>query len=168
MRSRSETPTELELHVAGNPAPQGSKTGFAVKRGGAYTGKVAMMESSSARLEKWRADVRADVQAEAQRIGWQSLTGAVALQLEFYLPRPKSHYRTGRNAHMLKDSAPRFPATVPDIDKLDRAVIDALDAVGIFDDDKQIIDLHSTKHYAGPAVGTGCDITITNLEGATA
>jgi hypothetical protein len=31
----------------------------------------------------------------------------------FSIPRPKSHYRTGRNAHLLKDILPIAPAKTP-------------------------------------------------------
>lgn len=42
----------------------------------------------------------------AEQAGWVAPAGAVAANIEFYIDRPKGHYRTGRHAHLLKDSAP--------------------------------------------------------------
>ncbi|MFZ1730810.1 MAG: RusA family crossover junction endodeoxyribonuclease [Bacteroidota bacterium] len=57
----------------------------------------------------------------------------------FLLPRPKSHFRSGRNAHLLRETAPRFPTSKPDADKLSRAVLEALTGVA-YKDDAQVID----------------------------
>ena len=44
----------------------------------------------------------------------------------FRFGRPKSHYRTGRYAHLLKASAPRCHLGKPDLDNLIKAAKDAL------------------------------------------
>ena len=49
--------TSIEIIVLGTPAPQGSKHGYAVKAKGAYTGKVAQVESS-AKVKPWRMAVK--------------------------------------------------------------------------------------------------------------
>jgi len=72
------------------------------------------------------------------------------------LKRPKGHYRTGRNSHLLRDSAPLYPAGVPDLDKLCRAVLDGLTMGGAWKDDSQVINLHAVKKYGVP----GCRIEI--------
>lgn len=60
----------------------------------------------------------------------------VDLTVTFYLPRPRS--------------APRrvlFPATKPDLDKLTRAVGDALKGIA-YTEDSRIVDLHIRKRFA--------------------
>lgn len=89
-------------------------------------------------------------------------TGPVALGLRFWLPRPKSHWRTGRNSHLLRKGAPIAPTGVPDNDNLVKAVKDAL---GDFDhrgtilwrDDAQVVGLDPApyKLYAEPGQPTG-------------
>ena len=52
----------------------------------------------------------------------------VGVAVHFLFPRPKSHYRTGKNAHLLRAGAPDRPTTrsVGDTDKLCRAILDSL------------------------------------------
>src|SRR5206468_58994 len=69
-------------------------------------------------------------------------TGPVDVGLYFYFPRPKSHYRTGRNSHLLKDPATEYKPSKPDLDKLVRAALDAITQSGrIWRDDAQVAGL---------------------------
>lgn len=145
----------VRFTVPGLPAPQGSKR---VVRG-------RLIDANHASLRPYRASVAA---AAAQALGLgldgppgaqngpQGLSGlsehvptreAVAVELRFGLPRPRGHWGTGRNSEVLKPSAPEFPATKPDIDKLVRAVLDALTGV-VFADDAQVVRLYTDKVYA--------------------
>ena len=82
--------------------------------------------------------------------------------LTFYLPRPKGHFGSGKNADRLKASAPTRPTGKPDRDNLDKAVCDAITAAGVWHDDSQVTDGRIRKRYAGLGYGmTGCEITIT-------
>jgi Holliday junction resolvase RusA-like endonuclease len=72
--------------------------------------------------------------------------GPVHLRIAFGLPRPKGHFGTGRNAGTVKPSAPPFPAVKPDVDKLSRAVMDALRGV-VYADDAQVVAKVVSKHY---------------------
>ena len=72
--------------------------------------------------------------------------GEIKLGIEFYLIRPKGHYGTGRNRNYLKPSAPLNHKTKPDLDKLVRAVQDALTKV-IWHDDSQIVCVSAAKYY---------------------
>lgn len=137
----------VELQVNGSPAPQGSKT--ISPRGG-------MWESSKA-VKPWREAVR----AETQRIITDPFTGPVRVYLTFRIARPKGHFRTGKNAHLLLDRAPAYPASKPDVDKLARAVLDGLTEGGAWKDDGQVVHLTAIKKYAFPA---GCLITISEME----
>ena len=59
------------------------------------------------------------IQAKAPR---EPITGPVLLKLSFCMPRPKNHYRTGKMAGVLKDSAPKYHTGRPDIDNLQKFV----------------------------------------------
>ena len=74
-------------------------------------------------MKPWRRQVAA---AYRDHCFGDMLDGPVIVTVDFYLPRPKSHYGTGRNAGALKPSAPAEHLTMPDLDKLTRAVGDAL------------------------------------------
>jgi len=67
------------------------------------------------------------------------------VDVSFVYARPKGHYRTGRNAAMLRDSAPLFKASAPDLDKLQRALGDALTQAGIVRDDALIVEWSARK-----------------------
>lgn len=44
----------------------------------------------------------------------------------FFFTRPKSHYKSGKNSHLLKDNAPEWHTSKPDRDNLDKFVMDSL------------------------------------------
>lgn len=167
--------TSIEIIVLGTPAPQGSKHGYAVKRKGAYTGKVAQVESS-AKVKPWRMAVKyaaleamrdvelwTSIDTVADMEPWAPMTGAVVLEVVFRLPRPKGHYGTGRNAGLLKPSAPWFPAGRPDLDKLLRSTFDALGEAGVWGDDAQVTTVAASKDYATDYEPIGATIRVTSL-----
>lgn len=131
--------------VRGLPAPQGSKRGI-VNR---YTQRVAMVESSK-RVKPWRADIREAVSTEMG--GRPPHQGALSMSITFVFPRPKGHYGTGRNASILKESAPKHHIGKPDLDKLCRAALDAMSGI-VYADDAQIVQLHLSKRYPGHGDG---------------
>jgi crossover junction endodeoxyribonuclease RusA len=130
----------ITIEVRGLPAPQGSKR---------HVGRGIMVESSRA-VGPWREAVRAETQRAMN--GRPPFAGAVSVRLAFLMPRPKSHYRTGRNAHLLRESAPPFPAGRPDGDKLERAVWDGLTMGGAYRDDGQIVQWSGGKDWGPPGV----------------
>lgn len=142
------------IHVVGTPAPQGSKRGFPVKRKNGTIG-VALTESAGAPLKSWREDVRTAATAEAKEHGWATPPRGTPIDMAvtFYLRRPKSHYRTGANAHLLRADAPIYPTGKPDVDKLLRATLDALTSAGIYDDDSTVVHVDLRKSYAATFVG---------------
>ena len=76
----------------------------------------------------------------------KAYSGPITMKLEFYFPRAKSHYGTGKNASRLKESAPIFHTSVPDIDNLVKFVCDALNGT-FYEDDRQINNLLAWKDY---------------------
>lgn len=133
----------LTTFVAGQPAPQGSKRGFATK-----TGKVAMVESSKA-LKPWRESVRAALLDEAGRPR-ATFDGPVIVELQFVMRRPVSTPKR------------RTPPAVkkPDLDKLVRAVLDAVSSAGVWRDDSHVTQLSAMKRIAEIGETAGCEITI--------
>lgn len=79
--------------------------------------------------------------------GFEPLQGPLSAEFEFWVPRPKSHFGTGRNADRLKPSAPLFPTKKPDIDNLEKFALDCLNALA-FVDDQQIVQTHSCKLWS--------------------
>ena len=152
--------TTIEIIVLGTPAPQGSKHGYAVKRKGTYTGKVAQVESSS-KVKPWRMAVKYAAM-DAMRVGDTPMTGAIILEVIFRLARPKGHYGTGRNAGQVKRGQPFRPNGRPDIDKLLRSTFDALGEAGVWGDDAQVVSARASKVYAD-AGRPGAMIKVTSL-----
>lgn len=138
------------FEVAGEPRPQGSKQAYVVK------GRAIVTERGRATLGPWRAQIA----ATAAGLLEEPLTGPLAVCLAFTFTRPKSHYRTGRHAAELRDDAPRAHSTRPDVDKLARAVLDALTGIA-FRDDGQVSELSATKRFSDRA---GVTVTIAPLE----
>lgn len=133
----------IVIEVRGQPAPQGSKR--PVRLG---NGKIGMVESSKA-VGPWREAVRAECQ-RVMKAEDGPLDGAVAVSVTFTVARPRGHFGTGRNAHMVKDSAPSYPAARPDLDKMLRAVLDGLTVGGAWADDSQVVRIGAEKLYGIP------------------
>jgi crossover junction endodeoxyribonuclease RusA len=149
-RGRDEGPAAapLVVRVSGLPAPQGSKRAFRNQ----HTGRIQQVESSK-RVKPWRTDVKEAATTAMERSGWQRAEVAVDILITFVFVRPQSHYRTGRNAHLLRDAAPAYPVTAADIDKLARSTLDALTAAGVWRDDKIVAHLDTWKVYESPTDG---------------
>ncbi|MBK3625462.1 RusA family crossover junction endodeoxyribonuclease [Streptomyces sp. MBT49] len=148
----------------GLPGPQGSKS---------HVGGGRMVESS-ALVKPWRDVVAWSAVAARSRVrGWKPLTGPVALSLVFTLPRPKTHYGTGRNRALVRLSAPARPDVTPDLDKLVRATKDALTTARVYRDDALVVDYrppfgkwYETDHGRVPFVldSPGCTIRLWSLD----
>lgn len=132
----------LSVHVPGNAHPQGSKR---------HVGNGRMIEASP-HLKAWRASIAAHVVAETihserRHEGHWPAGGPATLIVTFHFTRPRHHYRTGKYAGQLKPSAPREMQVGPDLDKLVRAVGDALKIGGALIDDRQISLIRAAKKW---------------------
>jgi Holliday junction resolvase RusA-like endonuclease len=125
----------LTLTIPGHPAAQGSKR---------HVGGGRLIEMDK-KLPAWRESV-ALVAGDQLDDDWAPFDGPLAVEATFYLPRPKR---------------PKFdePATPPDVDKLCRALGDALTLAGVIVDDARIVHWDATKKYAVETIG--CIVTIT-------
>lgn len=149
----------VQFTVLGRPMPAGSKRAFAIRKGGVPTGRVAVVDANPAQ-KSWQQEV-ASAALEAVSATHELLVGPLSLSVVFVVARPKGHYGTGRNAAVIKPSAPAWPAQKPDVSKLVRAVEDALTGV-VYRDDAQIVLQHATKQYGTPQ---RAEVTISRLPG---
>jgi len=118
----------VKFFVPGIPATGGSKRAFVNHK----NGKMVVMDDCK-RNKDWRAVVA--LAGKQAMEGNLPLTGALAVFMTFTLPRPKSHFGTGRNAHTLKPAFLGLGHTSkPDVLKLARAAEDALTGICWFDD----------------------------------
>lgn len=142
--------------VPGEPAPGGSKKPFVYKD--KVTGKHrASMAPDNKRTKPWMTNVAAVVR---QQYRGEMLTGPVRCDFAFYMPRPRCHYRTGRNSQLLKDSAPLMWHTVkPDRTKLVRSTEDAMKGI-IWKDDCQVCAGPSYKVWSNGEPGAMIDVYV--------
>jgi Holliday junction resolvase RusA-like endonuclease len=131
--------------VIGLPVPQGTMIcrGSNSKTG---KGRHILNYQNAKELNAWR-DL---VEAGARRYVGEEADEGQPLEalLTWSLPRPNSHYGTGRNSDRLKDLAPLYPTSRPDVDKLTRAILDALTKSRRIVDDAQVTDAVVRKRYA--------------------
>ena len=131
-------PTRFWFKVSGIPATQGSTRGFAIKN--KTTGKYrAVITHDNKKTMPWRALIA----AAASNATPTMIDGPVDITLTFILPRPASVSVAKRP----------MPCCKPDLDKLERAVLDALTGIA-YQDDAQVVALIATKRYTTGPDGT--------------
>ncbi len=121
----------FSLEVRGIPKPQGSMRAFVVK------GRP-IITSSTKGLKAWRNLVALAAQAKAPQ---ELIEGPLHIDLDFKLPKPKSEPKRKRT----------WPSRRPDLDKLIRAILDALTGI-VFRDDSQVISIYAAKDWGTPGV----------------
>ena len=134
----NETGDVVTFFVPGTPIPQGSKT--IVKRGG----RVWLRDVNGSKLKKWRHKIAATADRGV------SFDCPVSVGLRFVMPRPRR---------------PRFfaPAVRPDVDKLTRAVLDALTDSGLIHDDARVVEVEAVKRYETSGEGAGVRVRVAPL-----
>ena len=137
--------------VEGDPQPGGSKTGFYNKA----LGRVLMVDACK-KNPAWKKTVQTYV-----RRGWKGkpLDGALKVTMRFFLRRPKSHMGTGRNAALVKDSAPAYHLQKPDLTKFVRSTEDACTGI-LWIDDAQIVEQVNSKEWAQHGQPVGVEIIV--------
>ncbi len=131
--------SEITFFVPGLPQPGGSKKAFVNPK----TDQVVVVDDCK-KNKPWRADVKAF--AMLAHAG-PPLSGPLALDVLFIMPRPKGHCGSGKNSSVIKASAPKFPEKKPDSTKLLRALEDALTGV-LWIDDAQIVTQRVLKRFS--------------------
>lgn len=136
---------EVSFTVYGLPAAQGSKR-YVGHRKGADGRERAVLIEQSKRVKPWRRHV-ADAAALARPA--ELMDGPLVADMVFTFARPKGHFGTGRNAGVLKPTAPAAPAVAPDLSKLARSTEDALTGIVWRDDSRVVSYGRLIKLYAG-------------------
>jgi crossover junction endodeoxyribonuclease RusA len=133
--------------VFGIPKPGGSKRAFVIPGKNGANPRANVVEDCKKNKE-WRESVKSAF-LHFNRHGECPLpySGPVEIRVCFMMPRPKSHYRTGKHAGLLKESAPQYHTKKPDVTKLMRSTEDALTGL-VWRDDSQIYKQEIKKIYA--------------------
>jgi crossover junction endodeoxyribonuclease RusA len=131
----------LELYVIGVPAPQGSKR---------HVGNGRMIESSK-KVKPWREAVHRAVQEViGGNANFKPFDGPLRITVTFYLPKPTTVHRI-------------LPTVPPDLDKLDRGLLDALTLAGVWEDDSLVVEIVSSKRYVRAGRPSGAVFQIVEL-----
>lgn len=136
----------MRAFIYGKPKPQPRPRAFA--RGG----RAGVYNPNNA--DEWKAQVSAGLVKYAN----MDIKKPFNLNLDFYMPRPKSHYGTGRNAGKLKESAPSYHTRTPDIDNLVKAVMDAITVLNVWSDDSQVVSIDACKSWSDIPEKSGVEI----------
>lgn len=138
----------ISFIVYGKAEPQGSGKSIISKT----TGKP-MYKVDNPKLEGWRRDIGTVARCEMSGAGLGLIEGPISIEATFYLPRPKDLLRPKwvavNLAHVKK----------PDLDKLTRALKDAL-RFTLYHDDSQVTDLHVRKRYAAAGEAPRVAVTV--------
>lgn len=134
----------------GLPVTQGSKKAFVNPK----TGRAVLVDDDSKGLKQWRAGIT-DLVTYALPRGWRPLDRAVAVELTFRLPRPEH----GSPGYLVAAEQPVNQQS-GDVDKLARAVLDALTTAKVYTDDCRITRLVIEKTYPAPGERHGVEIDV--------
>lgn len=133
---RAVTPWTCRVYA--RPAPKGT----------ARMGRGHVRDMHGAKgSEEFAIACEAAFRANAPLKPLGSIHRALAVVMDFYLPRPK------------RPRCPR-PTTRPDSDKLERNVNDALAKAGVIDDDARIVDTIARKWWATDAEREGVSVRL--------
>ena len=142
----------LQFAVHGNPAPQGSKSAVVTP-----DGRARVIEGRTTgqrhKFHTWRSAVTdAAWLAMRQQPRTTPFLGPVHVDITFVHTRPASTPRDRR-----------WRTKTPDLDKLARAVLDALVTAGVMGDDAQVAQLTARKVLAFPDEQPGALVTVEQL-----
>ncbi len=125
---------------AGEPRPRITTRG---RFAHAYTPKTSKLKDGTRKalpIWAWKAAIE---KAAKPHLPAKPLEGPIRVDIRFYMPRPKSHYRKSG----IKETAPYFHISRPDRDNLDKACLDRLTALGFWLDDAQVCNGSIIKQY---------------------
>lgn len=157
---------EISFAVRGLPVAQGTARAF-VAGGKARIATDANRSNSP--IGAWRAAIAsaaaAAMGASDEMMGEPAWKTPVTVTVWFVFPRPLSHYLPAgarRPEPELRLDAPRFHTSKPDIDKLERALLDGITNV-VVRDDSQVAGVRKWKVYEDEERRPGCQVVISKL-----
>lgn len=110
------------------------------------TGRVIIADKAKGK-HGYMAALRMFAAKTASEAGWEPATGPIVLHVDFVFTRPKGHFGTGKNAAVVKPSAPKHVTVKPDLTNLIKTTEDALTGIA-WRDDSQIVG-HETRKLFG-------------------
>ena len=147
---------KIEFFIAGTPRSAGSKSGFLNPKTKKYIFAPAGKYQKS-----WQESIRWAA-IEAGYNGTMIIEGAVELSIEYVYRRPKGHYKSNGELNKKGRDTP-YKTSKPDLDKLNRAVADALSGL-IWRDDSQVVRMKEVgKSYGKQGQPEGAYVIITEL-----
>lgn len=149
----------ITVNVFGTPKAKGSPKVVTRGRGGVVLPFPRVLHDTP-ESASWASEVGQAAVMVVQRTGAAMFVDrALIVRVTFRLIRPAGHF--GKKG--LKPSAPAYPHTKPDLDKLLRNTMDPLEGV-VFDGDSRIAAFDARKVYCEPGEGPGATITVELLE----
>jgi len=140
------TMPDISFFVPGIPRPKGSWRPITNR----HTGRVFLKASETDR--EWQnlvaSESRRAVMQSAKGLSNLPTTASFDLEIIFVFPRPLCHFGTGKNAKVMKSTAPARHTKAPDVDKLSRSILDALTGI-VYADDSQVVSIKAEKTYEG-------------------
>ena len=162
---------KIEFTVFDEPKPQGSKKGFAYKD--KKTGRIlATVSEDNEKLMPWRQAVIHTTREAMRQYLIENpaavfpIDGPIAFGVIYRMPRPKSHHTPKGN---VSSSWRHWHTVTPDMDKLDRALWDALKIAGLIADDSNICKrIIGEKIYSDSRIGAQIIVEKIETEGRDA
>jgi Holliday junction resolvase RusA-like endonuclease len=87
---------------------------------------------------------------QLKKLAVRRFSGAVAMNVVFWMKRPSNHFGTGKNSGILKASSPATPVIRPDTDNFLKHVMDCLNHCEVWQDDSYVVGIDARKRYALP------------------
>lgn len=116
----------MKVSFSAYGTPKGQPRARAFRRGN-HTG---VYDPGTA--DAWKFSVREAARSVMGEVHFEGRP--LRVSIDFYFPRPKKHFRKCG----LRHDAPRWHTQKPDRDNLEKAVLDALTTLGIWEDDSQV------------------------------
>ena len=127
-------PVSVTFDVVGDPSPQSGMK----PQGRNRNGSLRLVSTGGVNLRSWRDSVAAAARTASTAHGI-TFDGPVIVIAQFRHPMPASRPALARHRGMVVKS------TIPDLDKLQRALGDSLKAGGLIVDDGRIAGWYSSK-----------------------
>ena len=123
--------------VWGEAVSQGSKKGFLHPK----LKRVVIVDANDKALKSWRQEL---IKAMRRVRPERPLDRPIAMHILIYVSRPSAHLRKDGE---VKPNAPRLPGSGKDVDKVCRAIFDAGEIAGWYQNDARIVDLRVRRRY---------------------
>lgn len=135
----NEEYTKMTCRVEGTPRPL-----YRARCMDPVTRKCWYWNPSRANQDRFKAAIHAALDTRATGSPFSPASDRpVSVVIKFFLPRPMHHYD---NHWGLLNSAPDMAVKIPDLDNLEKLVIDAMQGL-IYNNDKVVCLIKASKHF---------------------